>query len=212
MREQDAIMRGENEQPIPPDLYGERLTDVINEQYEKAVGTATKRTAHTLIKFFKHESKTTECQTLSYDEFEAIFQAKIDQLEQMLSNRKEEQKIVEKDIHRLREQCEILSYERSAKIAELEHLEQKYFLTKGQFDAKEREIEDLKRENRRQHRQIEQLDYLSTEQKRELDTLQEEHATVSKDHKRLQKEQHSIRTDLTNETNMRKALEHKCRD
>lgn len=62
----------------------------------------------------------------------------------MLSNRKEEQKIVEKDINRLREQFEILSYERSLKAAELEQLEKKYFITKGQFDAKEREIEDLK--------------------------------------------------------------------
>lgn len=41
MREQDATLRGEKEQPIPPDLFGERLTDVVNEQYEKAVGTAT---------------------------------------------------------------------------------------------------------------------------------------------------------------------------
>jgi hypothetical protein len=34
----------------------------------------------------------------------------------------------------------------------MDHLENKYFLTKGQFDAKDREIQELSMQVERQHR------------------------------------------------------------
>ncbi len=76
----------------------------------------------------------------------------------------------------------------------MDHLEHKYFLTKGQFDAKDREIEELSMQVKRQHRQLEQLDIIDTQQKTEIDDLQRMLTETTRNYKSLLREETTMRT------------------
>ena len=85
------------------------MTSTVNNRFEYGVGTTTKRVTHTLLNLWKREYNTVECQTISFEEFQAQFIDKIRELEQNLKSKTEERKIIEQDITRLRKQMEFLS-------------------------------------------------------------------------------------------------------
>ena len=93
-REAQAHEQGINDEPMPPLVYGKQMDQKLHKQYEHGVGMTTKRVTNTLLSFLRKPSKSTECQTITYEEFEKQFTDQIDMLENSLRSKNEEEKII----------------------------------------------------------------------------------------------------------------------
>lgn len=104
----------------------------------------TKKVTHTLLSFLRKPSRTTECQTITFEEFEKQFTDQIDRLENSLKSKNEERKIIERDIERMKNSLEVLALERSQRAQDLNLLEQKVWEMRNNTQQQNQEIEDLK--------------------------------------------------------------------